>query len=66
MAMKKSTNLIISISLIIVSVLMMTIFKESLNKIDEEVFDFLAPLILGFGLGRGIKYIFPKKKKVDK
>lgn len=63
MIMKKSTDLIISILLIIISLLMMTVFKESLNNINEEAFDFIAPLMLGFGLARGIKYILPSKKK---
>lgn len=59
--MKK--NYIIPIILVVISVLMMTIFNESLKQIDSEIFDFISALLLGMGAGMLLKTLLPNKKE---
>ncbi len=60
-----SRNIVTPIILIVLGILMLTVFNESLNQIDDEVFDFISALILGLGAGMLLKTIFPAKKKTD-
>jgi uncharacterized membrane protein YoaK (UPF0700 family) len=56
-------NIVIPIILIVLGVLMLTVFNESLNQIDDEAFDFISALILGIGVGMLLKVILPKKNR---
>lgn len=58
-------NILIPVILIILSLLMLTIFNQQLQKIDQEVFDFVSALMLGVGIGMIIKIILPYKKKTE-
>jgi hypothetical protein len=58
-------NIVIPIILIFLGLLMLTVFNESLNQINNEAFDFISALMLGVGIGMLLKIIFPLKKKTD-
>ncbi len=58
-------NIIIPIILIVISLLMLTVFAESLHQIDDEAFMFLSALILGIGIGMLLKVFLPKKKRTQ-